>query len=107
VSGGAIAFTPWFLESLKDSDAVEQAEIAVVRINGLVLMIFRKDDQMWPSATLLEIAMRLPTRHALRNTVLCRPSLVSRTGEREHAVIHAIDDKHIAGGVYRETGCLT
>jgi dienelactone hydrolase len=63
LSGGAIAFTPWFLESLKDSDAVEHAEIEVERINGPVLMISGKDDQMWPSATLSEMAMRRLARH--------------------------------------------
>jgi dienelactone hydrolase len=62
-TGGAIAFTPWFLECLKDSDAVTQAEIAVEKINGPVLMLSGKDDRMWPSAVLSEIAMRRLERH--------------------------------------------
>ena len=63
VSGGAIAFTPWFLECLKDTDAVARAEIAVEKINGPVLMISGKDDRMWPSTVLSEIAMRRLERH--------------------------------------------
>lgn len=66
-SGGAIAFTPWFLEALKDGDPVAQTEIAVERINGPVLMISGKDDQMWPSAALSEIAMRRLARHQFRH----------------------------------------
>jgi dienelactone hydrolase len=61
--GGAVAFTPWFLESLKAAPRVEEAEIAVERINGPVLMISGKDDQMWPSAALSEIAMQRLARY--------------------------------------------
>jgi len=62
-ASGAIAFTPWFLESLKDTAGVERAEIPVEKINGPVLMISGKDDQMWPSPQLSEIAIRRLSRH--------------------------------------------
>jgi dienelactone hydrolase len=52
----AISFTPSFLASLKDREAVEAATIPVERTSGPVLMISGDDDRLWPSATLSELA---------------------------------------------------
>jgi dienelactone hydrolase len=50
-----VVLAPSFLEALK-SRAPEQAEIAVEKINGPVLMFSGSDDQMWPSLALADIA---------------------------------------------------
>src|SRR5215471_17276394 len=47
-----------FLNSMRDLDAVERATIAVERIKGPVLMVSGRDDQIWPSFELAEIARR-------------------------------------------------
>src|SRR5262249_40416242 len=48
--------TPRVLDAMRDLDAVERATIAVERINGPVLMVSGRDDQVWPSFELAEIA---------------------------------------------------
>lgn len=58
-----LVFTPTFAASLEDREAVAAASIAVERINGPVLLVSGKDDQLWPSATLAEIAMRRLSEH--------------------------------------------
>ncbi len=60
---GPLALTPIFLKMLEDAAAVERATIPVERINGPVLLISGQDDQMWPSPTLAEIAMRRLAAH--------------------------------------------
>jgi len=47
-----------FLNALRDRDAVERATIAVERIRGPVLMVSGRDDHVWPSFELAEIARR-------------------------------------------------
>jgi len=56
--GEPVRLTDRFLRSMEDTEAVERVEIPVERINGPVLMISGKDDAMWPSTRLAEIARR-------------------------------------------------
>lgn len=58
-----IALTPSFHAALKLREAVEQAAIAVERINGPVLLISGQDDQMWPSTVLSDIAIQRLAKH--------------------------------------------
>ncbi len=50
--------TPMFRIRLKNTAAVEKAAIPVERINGPVLLISGKDDQMWPSAYMSDMVMK-------------------------------------------------
>ena len=61
--GQPIPLTPRFLRGMEDEEAVEHAEIPVERINGPVLLISGKDDAMWPSERLAEIALRRLEAH--------------------------------------------
>lgn len=67
--GGAQRITPWFLACLRDAESAERAEIAVERINGPVLLISGKDDQMWPSEKLADIAVTRMLRHGFHHPV--------------------------------------
>jgi dienelactone hydrolase len=61
--GEPIPLTPRFLRGLEDEEAAARAEIPVERINGPVLLISGKDDAMWPSERLAEIARRRLDEH--------------------------------------------
>ncbi|MBV9322667.1 MAG: acyl-CoA thioesterase/BAAT N-terminal domain-containing protein [Chloroflexi bacterium] len=61
--GEPIPLTPRFLRNLEDQEAAERAEIPVERINGPVLLISGKDDAMWPSERMAEIARRRLEAH--------------------------------------------
>jgi dienelactone hydrolase len=61
--GQPIPLTPRFLRGLEDQEAATRAEIPVERINGPVLLISGKDDAMWPSERLAEIARRRLEAH--------------------------------------------
>jgi dienelactone hydrolase len=61
--GEPIPLTPRFLRGLEDTEAAARAEIPVERINGPVLLISGKDDAMWPSTRLAEIARRRLEEH--------------------------------------------
>jgi dienelactone hydrolase len=61
--GQPIPLTPRFLRFLEDDEAAARAEIAVERINGPVLLISGKDDAMWPSERMAEIARRRLEEH--------------------------------------------
>jgi dienelactone hydrolase len=61
--GEPIPLTPRFLRGLEDDEAAQRAEIPVERINGPVLLISGKDDAMWPSERLAEIARRRLEAH--------------------------------------------
>jgi len=61
--GEPIPLTPRFLRFLEDEEAAERAEIPVECINGPVLLISGKDDAMWPSERLAEIARRRLEEH--------------------------------------------
>ena len=54
--------TPRFLLNLQNTSAVEKAVIPVERINGPVLLISGKDDQMWPSTLMSEEVMKRLSR---------------------------------------------
>lgn len=60
-----VALAPSFLKQIKNGpDAAAQAEIAVEKINGPVLMFSGTDDQMWPSLVLADIAVQRLSRSA-------------------------------------------
>lgn len=73
LSKSPLALTPMFLDSLADRESAARAEIPVERINGPVLFLSGKDDQLWPSSLMAEKALaRLKQHH------------------------HVFDDQHIA-----------
>lgn len=59
-----VRLTDRFLRLMEDQEAVARVEIPVERINGPVVMISGKDDAMWPSERLAEIACRRLERHS-------------------------------------------
>jgi pimeloyl-ACP methyl ester carboxylesterase len=61
-SRSLIRETPGFLRSLADVELVEAATIPVERINGSVLLISGRDDQVWPSALMKELGMASSSR---------------------------------------------
>lgn len=63
----AVRLTDRFLHSMRDQAAVASVEIPVERINGPVLMISGKDDAMWPSTRLAEIARERLEKHGFRH----------------------------------------
>lgn len=65
--GAPIPLTPRFLRGLEDAEAAALAEIPVERINGPVLLISGKDDAMWPSTRMAEIARRRLEAHHFRH----------------------------------------
>ena len=56
--GEAVRLTPYFVRNMEDSEAVARVEIAVERINGPLLLISGRDDAMWPSTRLADLAHR-------------------------------------------------
>ncbi|MEW6732091.1 MAG: acyl-CoA thioester hydrolase/BAAT C-terminal domain-containing protein [Acidobacteriota bacterium] len=69
----SITIGPIYLEGLKDKAAVEKATIAVEKINGPVLLLSGKDDQLWPSTLMAEmiIARLRQYQHRFRYQHLC------------------------------------
>jgi dienelactone hydrolase len=55
--------TPRVLNAMRDLYAMERATIPVERIKGPVLMVSGRDDQLWPSFDLVEIARRRLEEH--------------------------------------------
>jgi dienelactone hydrolase len=55
--------TPRVLNAMRDLDAMERATIPVERIKGPVLLVSGRDDQLWPSFELAEIARRRLEEH--------------------------------------------
>jgi dienelactone hydrolase len=53
-----IRLAPGFRAGLRDAEAVALAEIPVERVGGPILLVSGRDDQMWPSTELAEIAVR-------------------------------------------------
>jgi dienelactone hydrolase len=53
-----VAMSAWFLECLNDRASVNDAAIEVEKTNGPILMFSGTDDQMWPSLTLADLAMK-------------------------------------------------
>jgi dienelactone hydrolase len=60
----AVAQLPGYAAALENKDRVRAAEIPVEKINGPILMITGKDDQMWPSTALSDIAMERLKRNS-------------------------------------------
>lgn len=59
----AMSFMPLYLTSLDDKEAVAKATIPVEKINGPVLVISGKDDQLWPSSIMADtVVARLKER---------------------------------------------
>lgn len=56
-SGEPIELAPLFRPGMADAAAMKAAEIPVERIRGPVLLISAKDDHLWPSTELSEIAV--------------------------------------------------
>ena len=56
--GRAISFTPMYLNSLSNTEAVERATIPVEKTNGPVLLISAQDDALWPSSHFCELVMQ-------------------------------------------------
>jgi len=52
-----ISFMPLYLGSLDDKEAVARATIPVEKINGPVLVISGKDDQLWPSSIMADMVV--------------------------------------------------
>jgi dienelactone hydrolase len=61
--GRPVAFAPVYLTHLHDTHAVERATIPVEQTRGPILLVSGTDDQMWPSSTLADIAMRRLEMH--------------------------------------------
>lgn len=59
----SVSTAPHFESSLRDADAVARSTIPVERINGPVLLISGRDDAMWPSTAMSEIAMQRLAKH--------------------------------------------
>jgi dienelactone hydrolase len=55
--------TPRVLNAMRDLDAMERATIPVERIKAPILMVSGRDDQLWPSFELAEIARRRLEEH--------------------------------------------
>jgi dienelactone hydrolase len=55
--GKTMILMPLYLKSLDNAEAVKTASIAVERINGPVLLISGKDDQLWPSTVMGDAVM--------------------------------------------------
>jgi len=52
-----ISYMPLYLASLDDKEAVAKATIPVEKINGPVLVISGKDDQLWPSSIMADLVV--------------------------------------------------
>lgn len=61
--GEELVETPLYLALLRDTTAVERSTIPVERVKGPVLMISGKDDAIWPSFLLAQIAQRRLETH--------------------------------------------
>jgi dienelactone hydrolase len=62
-ANGPLSLSPFYLKGLEDREAVERATIAVEQIMGPVLLISGKDDRLWPSPALSEIAISRLAQH--------------------------------------------
>jgi dienelactone hydrolase len=57
-SGEPVAYAPFYLSQLRDTQAVERATIPVERTRGPIQLVSGTDDQMWGSDALADIAER-------------------------------------------------
>jgi dienelactone hydrolase len=72
--GEHLVETPIYLSWLLDVHAVERSTIAVEQINGPVLLVSGKNDEMWPSFELAEVARRRLEAHRHPHAVV-RPHI--------------------------------
>ena len=63
LAGILVPQTPLFLEDLADFGDTAKAEIPVEQINGPVLLLSGKDDQIWPSPVMADRVMDRLRRH--------------------------------------------
>jgi pimeloyl-ACP methyl ester carboxylesterase len=88
--GSARVETPLYLALLRDTAAVERATIPVERTRGPILMISGKDDTMWPSFDLAELARRRLERCS-RSSPRCGGRPRRLRAARERPSVPAID----------------
>ncbi len=65
-SKSPVAESPRYLSQLRDLNAVERATIPVERTQGPILLVSGRDDQIWPSSILTDIAIRRLQQHGYR-----------------------------------------
>jgi dienelactone hydrolase len=51
---GPLSYMPYYLASLENAEAVTKAAIPVEKIQGPIMLISGKDDQLWPSSIMAE-----------------------------------------------------
>jgi dienelactone hydrolase len=96
---------PRYLSQLRDADAVERATIPVEKTRGPILLISGKDDQLWPSAALADIAIRrleqrgfpFPFRH-LSYEGAGHGIYIPYSPTTQIAYVHPVDGVHYTGG---------
>jgi dienelactone hydrolase len=100
-----IGNSPRYLSQLRDTEAAERATIPVERIRGPILLVSARDDQLWPSAVMSDIAIRRLEQH--RFGYPFRHLSYEGAGHGIHipyspttqiAYIHPVDGVHYTGG---------
>lgn len=69
-AGEAVRFTPWFESVVRDRDSIREAEIAVEKINGPIMLISGQDDQLWPSALFSDYVVQRLKAHNFKHDVV-------------------------------------
>jgi len=64
-----VVLTPAFLADLEDTALARSAEIPVEHTQGPILLISGRDDAMWPSTPMAEIAVRRARAHGFRHSI--------------------------------------
>jgi dienelactone hydrolase len=75
IRGASAELRPAFERGLDEAEVTMRAEIPVERINAPMLLVSAKGDQLWPSQTLAEVAVRRLAVHGRGATIrhLCMP----------------------------------
>lgn len=99
-----IAVTPFFLDSMKNSEAFKASAILVERIRCPVLLISAEDDQMWPSTLFAQqIVDRL---REYKSTIDCShisyPGVGHAPGKGESGLHPILGRRFLYGGNPRE-----
>jgi dienelactone hydrolase len=98
-AGEPIELAPMFRAGMKQAEAMAAAEIPVERIRGPVLLISAKDDAIWPSTELAEIAVTRLRAHGHSHPVehlayddaghlLLTPYRITTIAALPHPVLH-------------------
>ncbi len=87
-STNQMVLMPLYLASLENKEAVEKAAIPVEKINGPVLLLSGKDDQLWPSSVMADMIIARLKEH-------------NHKYSREHLSYESAG--HAIGSVYRPT----